>query len=100
MSSVKIVKLVNGEEILGKVTAKNGEVVITKPTILGMMQGQNGQPQMGLADYLPLAEDTEITIDKTHVLLTYTPKTQLVNAYNASHGSGLVVPPSTKIIGT
>ena len=91
---IKMVKLINGEEIIGKVEILSPRICISKPAMFGMVPGQNNQPQLGIADYLPFSNDESIYINESVVVCVYTPKTQIINAYNQSMGNGLIVPPA------
>lgn len=105
MSNVFGIRLVNGENIIGKIenTAngagegsafkKNSSIKIINPTVIAIAHDQ-GKPNMGLVDYLPFSDKKQIVIDETHILFMYELKNEILNAYNVMFGSGLIIPPT------
>ena len=85
--------LINNEDIIGEVTAHKDYTEINKPAIIVMMQGQNGQPNLGMADYLVFADETKkaIAIQLSKILFQYIPSPDIKNAYSQKFGSGLVL---------
>ena len=89
--SVKILRLINNEEVIGKVetpkgktttyTVKNGAVVVPV-----------GEGQLAMLPWLPHGKSEEVEVDETKVLLCFDPIDELANEYNTKIGSGLVVP--------
>ena len=92
MSKVKIVRLTSGEELIARVEKTETHVKMKKPAIIIPA----GKEQIGLMGWLPYtkAEDG-IEIELTSVLFVVEPVEEMVNQYEQSFGSGLVVPSST-----
>ena len=92
MSQVKIVRLTSGEEIIAKVEKTETHVKMKKPAIIIPA----GKEQIGLMGWLPYtkAEDG-IEIQLTSVLFIVEPMEEMIQQYEQSFGSGLVVPNST-----
>tara|TARA_R100001015_G_C4625368_1_gene183904 strand:+ start:2011 stop:2331 length:321 start_codon:yes stop_codon:yes gene_type:complete len=90
---VKIVRLMNGEEIIAKVSIEDGMVTVKNPAVIVPM----GEQQLGMVPWLPHSEDKEISISEEKVVFTFNPLTDLANQYSTNFGSGLVVPPKSAV---
>ena len=98
--SVKIIKLITGEEILadcGKtfdtlIDIKNPVRIIVMPNKIDPKT-----PNIGFAPWAEFSDDKEFTLDKSHIVAIMTPINEFVNQYNSMFG-GLVVPKSNLII--
>jgi hypothetical protein len=96
MSNVKIVKLVSGEEIIGKVIeapqtltssqVQGSPLVIQKPAAILL----DPRGKMALVDYVPMADKKEITLKAENVMFVYDPVIEVTNAYQKSFGSGII----------
>lgn len=104
MSEVKLVVFNNGLQVIGTYESKDketGSVTISKPVQLIMMPqaqtptSKEGQVGMGFAPFLQYTDEwkTGLTFVVTDVLTVATPLRDLVNSYNQTFGSGLVLPP-------
>jgi len=91
MDNIFVIRLVNGQEIVGQIQNSGQGIKIKKPAALIIHPGQNGKPSMGLADYMMFASKKETTISTQHILFCYEPVIEIKNAYNSSFGSGIVV---------
>jgi len=87
--TVLCIKLVSGEEIFGECTDLGQEIQVKSP-MTGMVV-QDGQ--LAIVPWLPLAENPVCKIAKTNILLTYTPRAELINKYNSIIG-GIVTAPA------
>ena len=98
MSSVQIVKLTSGEDLIGKVQEAEIEgkafVIIEDPALIMMMPKPGSETEfgVGLAPYAPFAKEQKVPIFPTHIVSLYEPETDLLNAYNDKFGSGLIRP--------
>ena len=92
IASVMMLRLVNGDEIVGKVSVIQGMVKIVKPAAVMIQPGAAGKAQMALVDFIPMAKTKEIILDPRNVLFTYEPDEQIESAYQQNFGSGLVLP--------
>ena len=98
MSNIQVVKLTTGEDIIGDVKESEidgrGFLVIDKPAIIMMMPKPGSETEfgVGLAPYAPFAKEQKVPIFPTHIVSLYEPETDLLNAYNAKFGSGLIRP--------
>lgn len=98
--SVKIILFNNGLQIIGDVQEKVGEqsIKVTKPAQLIMVpasETNSGKVSMAFSPFMQYTEDWSkgLTFAVEDVLTAATPVVELVNSYNSSFGSGLVLPP-------
>jgi hypothetical protein len=98
--SVKIIKLITGEELLGEILPSS-EVIckVKNPVRIVVMPNKIDPktPNIGFAPWAEFSDDKEFILDKTHILTIMTPINEFVNQYNSMFG-GLVVPKSNLII--
>ena len=98
--AIQILRLTTGEELIGEVSVDDSSgYVISKPAVVGMMQTEEGTPNMVMQKFLPHSEqgeDVTIRIDSSHVMFTFEPLTEILNHYNTMLGSGLITPPKGK----
>jgi len=85
---VRIVRLSSGEEILCKCETNESSTTIKNPAILMPMGGG----QLGMMEWMPYADYKELDIDNKFVMFVIKPQLELLNQYNESIGSGLVIP--------
>jgi len=94
--NIKIVKLINGEEIIAKVLPSSGLIVkIENPVRIVVMPNKLDPktPNVGLAPWAEFSDEKVFELDKSHVLCIMTPVKEFVNQYNSIF-SGLVLPNS------
>jgi len=99
--TVKVLKLITGEEVLGDAEIALGEWYITNPVAISIVRGQNGSPNVGLAPFplhAPQTKDAKIAIPLTSVVYSYIPAEDFINNYNQIFGSGIVLPTPKQII--
>ncbi len=100
INNIKIVKLVNGDEILGEIMPSGDAVCnIKNPVRIVVMPNKLDPktPNIGFAPWADFSDDKTFTIDKSHVLCIMSPIKEFVNQYNSMFG-GLVVPTSNLIM--
>lgn len=100
--SIRIVKLVNNEEIMAQIEIDDTHFILNNPVGVAIVRGQDGRPNVGFAPWPLHAEqtekDTSFPIAKKHVLYYYTPAEDFINNYNQIFGAGIMVPPTKQII--
>ena len=80
---IRIVKLINGEEIIGDVEEDTSEFFnIHDPMLIETTQSQQGYRGTGLSNMLSLSTDDFITIDRKNVLTSFTVK-DIIKEYYA-----------------
>jgi hypothetical protein len=98
--TVKIVRLINGEELLGEIMPSSSDVCrIKNPVRIIVMPNKIDPktPSVGFAPWAEFSEDREFSLDKRHILAIINPIKEFVNQYNSMFG-GLVVPTSNLIL--
>lgn len=99
--AVKIVMFNNGLQIIGDVVNKDGNanaVIVSKPVQLVFAPSEDpskkGSASLGFAPFLQYTEEwkTGVSFVVTDILTVGTPLTELVNGYNQTFGSGLILP--------
>jgi hypothetical protein len=92
--SVKIVKLLNGEDLIAKIVPSSGLIVkMENPVRIVVMPNKIDPktPNVGLAPWAEFSDDKIFELDKSHVLCIMTPVKEFINQYNSIFG-GLVLP--------
>lgn len=97
-NDVVAVKLVSGEEIIGKIISKpvdpNYQLVLSKPVVLGMQQAPNGDVGLGFGPFmLGIDDDVKITLEQSSYITMVKARGEIEKAYIKST-TGLEVPPS------
>lgn len=98
MDKIVCLKLMSGEEVIGKLFEKNGVAVILKDvaSIVMMPGAAHGQVGLGLMPFLPYAEDKKIDFNRTHVMVEFEPGVDMLNNYNRMFGSGIQIASALK----
>ena len=96
--TVKLIKLMNGEEICAKVKEENDTTItIEKPAIVMLAPNQKGNLAVQMGPYCPHT-DNPLPITKAHIVYSVEPGTELLTGYNKAFGSGLVMPSPAQIL--
>ena len=97
--TVKAVKLISGEELVGEVLHEDEKEIVLKNVLAILIQrDQNGNLGVGFVPFAPyLGRDAsfEFALDKLHFVKEV--DTQMANQYNSIFG-GIVTPPKTLIL--
>jgi hypothetical protein len=97
---VQLVRLINGEELLGKIMPSGSEIVrIQNPVRVIVMPNKLDPkvPNVGFAPWAEFSEDKSFDIDKRHVLCIMNPVKEFINQYNSMFG-GLVLPTNSNLL--
>lgn len=98
MDSIKVFKLINGEEIIGEIFNHfDRHIELKKPASIVMQRTEQGVG-VGLAPYMPYATGN-IDLHRTAIASEGLPDTQLVNEYNRIFGSGIQIAPASALAG-
>jgi 6-phosphogluconate dehydrogenase len=92
VTAIMMLRLINGDEIVGKVSLVSNVIKVSKPAAVMIQPGAAGKAQMALVDYIPMAKSKDIMLDSRNVLFTYEPDDQIEAAYQQNFGSMLVLP--------
>tara|TARA_Y100001963_G_scaffold55644_1_gene77791 strand:+ start:4575 stop:4970 length:396 start_codon:yes stop_codon:yes gene_type:complete len=95
---VKIVKTVNGDDLVTKIKQGETTSVLKNPCILIA----TGQSSLGLAPWAFMTKDgmqggDGIEIKNEHILFVAEAQEEIYNQYNEQFGSGLVVPTKKEV---
>lgn len=98
-ANIKILKLVNGDELLAEIVSAGDPMKIKNPVRIVVMPNKLDPktPNVGFAPWEEFTEEREFTLDKRHVIAIITPIKEFVNQYNSMFG-GLVLPTSNLLI--
>jgi hypothetical protein len=98
--TVQIVRLLTGEDLLGKIMPSGSEIVrIQNPVRVVVMPNKIDPktPNVGFAPWAEFSEQKTFDIDKRHVLCIIEPIKEFINQYNTMFG-GLVLPKNSNLI--
>ena len=100
--NVLVLKLITNEEVLGEIESQSEtEFVLINPVGVAIVRGKDGQPNVGFSPFPLHAEQktgATIAFAKKHVVYSYVPAEDFIKNYNQIFGTGLIVPPTPKII--
>lgn len=88
--TIKVIRLVNGEELIGKYSEAPTHVTLDKVGVVQMIPTQKGV-NIGLFPFAPYAEEDSFEFSHDHIVTTFTPATDLLNNYNQMFGSGIQI---------
>jgi len=91
MSEVKIMKLVNGDEIISEIEIKDNKITLSSPAKLLMFPSEDGGMGTGLMPWNPYSDKDEFVIDIEYVIVFIDPPTDLRNGYSNQFGSGIEI---------
>lgn len=97
--NIKLVKLLNGQDIIADVVEKTDDFVKMKNALRVIIMGASSidpnTPQVGLAPFSEFSDDKEITLDTNHILCIMNPVEDMTNQYRSIF-SGIITPKSSK----
>ena len=98
--TIKIVKLVSGEELAVEITEENDSSVTFKNPVACVLQRsqQTGGAALGFMPWMHAA-DGPFTVDKSKIICVANVADEVKNGYNQIFGAGIVVPPKDLILG-
>lgn len=101
MSDVKLVRFLNGEEVLAVLEEKSvglqTKVVLKNPIRVVIMPSRDRtQPSIGLAPWIEFSDDKEISVDSSHILAIVNPIKEFVEQYKAT--TSKILTPSKNIL--
>ena len=91
--NLKLLRLRSGEDVICEVTKESAEYIFIKnPAMLMPVGGQGQQMQMGMAPWMPFADQTDFEIPRDWLVVMSDVVKDIANNYNQIFGSGIVVP--------
>jgi hypothetical protein len=94
MANLKILKLINNDEILGEVTRDSPVNVAIKNAVrivLVPSKVETKDPQIGFVPWTHFYAEKEVEIHRGHIIVMSTPIDEFVKQYNAAF-SGIITP--------
>jgi hypothetical protein len=96
---LRILKLVTGEEIVGKITKHLGTLItIENPCLLGIAMGPGGKASLQMQPMLIFSEEKVVELQLSHIIYNVSVAPEIKNKYNEIYGSGIVLPKKQSII--
>jgi hypothetical protein len=98
--TIKVVKLVSGEELVVEITDENDSSVTFKNPVAAVLQRsqQTGGAALGFMPWMHAA-DGPFTVARDKIVCVANVAEEVKNGYNQIFGAGIVVPPKTLITG-
>jgi len=96
--TLRILKLVSGEEIVGEIEDQSDSVRIKNPCVLGIALTQTGKPTLQMQPMLLFSEQKIVDISRNHILYNVSVAIEIQNKYNEIYGSGIVVAKNSSIV--
>ena len=90
--NIKVVRLISSEELIGDWNEETN--TITNPVVMVPV----AKDQLGFSPWIPYVDEEDVQLKEQHIMTVLTPDNKLQNEYNRVYGSGLIVPPTDKII--
>ena len=90
---IKLLKLVTGEEVVGKIEEDGDKIKIVRPCAI-MLLGSRSTPdqhQLGLIPYAAYSKNHTIYLDKSKVVWESELDDEVYNQYNSIFGSGIQI---------
>ena len=84
--NVKIVKLINGEELIGEYDEET--TTIKNPVVMIPVNKE----KIAFQPWVPYSEDKEFKLKESMILVVADPSKHISNEFNRVYGSGIVVP--------
>lgn len=89
--SVKVCRLVSGEDIIADVEVDHIGYLFTNPAQIVVQQSQDGRVGAAFAPFAPYAKDNKVRIFKDFVAGEMDIDVKLINEYNRIFGSGIMI---------
>ena len=99
MTNIKIIKLLTGEELIGDVEDKGLSYSVKNAVLIALVPSRTNpqQPSIGLAPWMPYAENEPVMISKQSIVYEAKPIKEMINNYNSIFG-GIITPPKTLLV--
>lgn len=94
MSEVRVLRLVSGEDIITQISNDNDDndlVVLREPQVMAMQPAGAGKISFAFIPFFPFSNSKDVRIKKSAIAMNEEPNVELLNNYNKSFGSGLVI---------
>lgn len=95
--TVKVSKLVTGEDVIADVEIDENGYLFKNPALLVIQQTQDGRVGASFAPYAPYAKDGLVRIFKNYVIGEIELDVKIINEYNRIFGSGIMIASANEI---
>jgi hypothetical protein len=95
--TVKVFKLISGEELIASVTSGSDAGYHVENAATIMLQQTEKGIGVGLAPYMPYAEDEKVYLFKHAIASEGTPAVAMRNEYSRMFGSGIEIAPASAL---
>lgn len=98
--NIKLIKLINGQDIVAEIVSENlGKITIKNPIAVMVVPSRTDPktPSVGFAPWAEFSDDKTISINASVVIAVMTPIKEFINQYNNVFG-GIVMPSSKLLI--
>ena len=95
--TMRIIKLVTGEDIVGKLEDAPEVYRIENPCLVGIGMGPNGKATLQMQPLLIFSDQKVVEFKREHVLYDVSVAIEIQNKYKEIYGSGIVVPKQSPI---
>jgi len=99
-ANVKILRLVNGQEVVAELVNEDETGIEIKNPVMVMVvpnKADPSNPNIGFAPWANFSDDKEFVLNKATVIAVMNPIKDFLNEYNRMFG-GLVLPPSNLVL--
>ena len=98
--TIKAIKLITGEELIGEVVTETTATITLKNVVLVALQRtQTGETGLGFLPFMPFIGKSNFNFSMTHTIVVEEVDEQMEIQYNSVFGAGIVVPPKKLITG-
>ncbi len=96
-SEILLVRLMTGEDVIGKITKNEKTITVEKGFVIIPTQAAPGKPvQLMMTPYAPYSEGQSIEIERAFVVSFSKPKKQILDIY--SQNTSTIVAPKKQLI--
>ena len=95
--SVKVVRLVSGEDVIADVEKDHHGYMLNNPAQIMVQQTQDGRVGAAFAPFAPYAKDNKVRIFDDGVIGEMELDIKLINEYNRIFGSGIMIASANEI---
>ena len=99
MADIKVFKMINGEEIISKVTSGSEKgYFLEDPATIMLQQTGNGQMGVGIAPYMPYVAG-KVFMNMSAIAAEGIPEDNMQKEYNRIFGVGIEIAPASVLAG-
>jgi len=94
MNGIICLKLISGEEVIGKTVHDDERGTMLEDVASVMMMPGKSDPNtvsLGLMPFLPYAETHQFTFAKSSIVTSFSPNIDMINNYSRIYGSGIQI---------